>query len=172
MSIKQLLEKLNEISVQLKELQQDNQILRNEVESIAINEMAQLQGGDTTFFYYTLDNEALSHYPHVHICVKKGTKGWQGKQLHNGSPYITVGSVRLLTTLEYTADDMILETVIDEKIQNNKYKKIIAQWLNSKYKNRQNGQLNCIKCLDDYLTSNSKCQSKEQYEQWLEEICA
>lgn len=121
-----------------------------------ITEMAQKQGQDKEFVYYTLDNEYISHYPHVHVCVPIQDKRWEGKPLHSGNPLKTVASVRLLDTKTYTIDNLIFEEIKDKKIDSKKYKKVICDWLNStisglKINNRQG---NALKCLQDYLNSN------------------
>lgn len=135
--------------------QQMQQILEK-LDNIQITEMAQKQGQDAEFVYYTLDNEYISHYPHVHICVPNQNKRWDGKPLHSGHPLKTVASVRLLNTKTYAPDDIIFEEIKDPKIDTKKYRKIIADWLNStisglKYNNKQG---NALKCLHDYLNSN------------------
>ena len=124
--------------------------------STQFTEMAQKQGQDSTFVYYTLDNEFISHYPHVHICVPNNDKHWDGKPLNSGNPLKTVASVRLLDKLQYTVDDIIFEEIKDPKIESTKYKKIIANWLNSTISglNINNKQGNALKCLQDYLNSN------------------
>ena len=124
--------------------------------SIPFIEMAQKQGQDSTFVYYTLDNEFISHYPHVHICVPNNDNHWDGKPLNSGSPLKTVASVRLLDKLQYTVDDIIFEEIKDSKVESTKYKKIIADWLNSTISGLKinNKQGNALKCLQDYLNSN------------------
>ena len=124
--------------------------------STQFTEMAQKQGQDSTFVYYTLDNEFISHYPHVHICVPNNDKHWDGKPLNSGNPLKTVASVRLLDKLQYTVDDIIFEEIKDPKIESTKYKKIIANWLNSTISGLKinNKQGNALKCLQDYINSN------------------
>lgn len=127
------------------------------IQAMSVTEMAQKQGQDGTFVYYTLDNEFTSHYPHVHVCVSNNEKDWDGKPLRSGNPLKTVASVRLLDTLTYKPEDIIFEEIKDEKVDSPKYRKIISDWLNSTISGLKvnNKQGNALKCLQDYLNSNN-----------------
>lgn len=146
----------------IKELNQKLQQMLEFVQSFNITEMAQKQGQDGTFVYYTLDNEFVSHYPHVHICVSNNDKNWDGKPLRSGNPFKTVASVRLLDILTYQPQDVIFEEIKDSKIDSIHYKKIISSWLNSTISGLKinNKQGNALKCLQDYLNSNESKQDK------------
>lgn len=137
-------------------LNEQLQQIIDKIDCFIISEMAQKQGQDDTFTYYTLDNEYTSHYPHVHICVNIQNKQWKGKPLHSGNPLKTVASVRLLDTLKYTPEDIIFEEIKDEKIDSPKYRNIICNWLNSTITGLKinNKQANALKCLQDYLNNN------------------
>ena len=139
-----------------KKLNEKVEQIIEKLDNIQITEMAQKQGQDKEFVYYTLDNEYISHYPHVHICVSNQNKQWQGKPLHSGNPLKTIASVRLLDTKTYTPETIIFEEIKDNKIDNKKYRKIIADWLNSTISGLKvnNKQGNALKCLQDYLNSN------------------
>ena len=149
---------------ELKQLNEKLETIIEKLENIefqSMNEMAQKQGSDDVFIYYTLDREPISHYPHVHVCVKSGTKGWTGKNLDNGSPYIDLGAIRLLPNTEYTLDNLTIEHIRDSKIESNRYKKLFIEWLNKPYKNYN--ITNSQKCIDDYLESNEYCKFKKEY---------
>ena len=127
-------------------------------------EMAQKQGTDRNFTYYTLDNERSNHRPHVHICVPKGDKHWGGKDFRNGQNLKTVGSVflpyeQLRDKIEFTPENIQFEVVEDPKIQNTKYIKSICVWLNSENIDSFGNKINnAIKCFNDYKMSNGdKC---------------
>lgn len=124
------------------------------LDTISICEMAEKQGFDKEFTYYTLDNEYRTHYPHVHICVKTTSK-WDGKQLRNGSPYKTIGSIKLNRIKDYNINNIEFEEIKDNKITQNKYKKIFCDWLNSNNTGkRHNIYTNAYRCLDSYLMNN------------------
>ena len=153
------------------------------IESFAITEMAQRQGSDGNFEYYTLDNEYKSHVPHVHVCVNKGDKHWEGKPLRSGNPLKSIASVILYPDdREYTKGNIEFEDIVDSwflnkvpgdtldivdsRITNEKYKKIIAKWLNAK----RRGEANSIKCIDDYLLSNSDFYEREKYQKYIDSL--
>ena len=137
------------------------------IESFAITEMAQRQGSDGNFEYYTLDNEYKSHVPHVHVCVNNGDKHWDGKPLNSGNPLKSIASVILYPdSREYTKGNIEFEDIVDSRITNEKYKKIIAKWLNAK----RRGEANSIKCIDDYLLSNSDFYEREKYQKYIDSL--
>lgn len=165
--IKKLLEKLEEVQKDLKDLKQSNEILKEEVELFAITEMANRQGTDEYFEYYTLDSEYESHNPHIHICVKNNDKHWKGKPLRSGNPFKSIASVLLYPQkIEYNKDNIVFEDVVDSNIDTSKYKKIIAKWLNT----IRRGEENYIKCIDDYLTNNLKFFNREKYVEFLKSL--
>lgn len=103
--------------------------LEKELEQIY--EMAQKQGEDKEFTYYTLDNELASHKPHVHICVSKENKHWKGSNFKNGQNLKTVGSIflpfeQLKNKIEFTPENIQFEVIEDDKLQSNKYVKVIC----------------------------------------------
>lgn len=91
-------------------------------------EMAQRQGEDPYFTYYTLDNEQESHDPHIHVCVSIDDSRWNGKAI-NGK-YKSIASVRL-NREEYTADNLEFEHILKGNNFSNKTRKAIADWLNA-----------------------------------------
>lgn len=130
-----------------------------------IFEMAQRQGQDSDFVYYTLDNEPASHYPHIHICVKSDDKHWSGKNFKNGQNLKTIAAVRL-STKPYTESNVTFEIVVDSKITGIQYRRKIANWLNSRatsYTGRALGLTKSDKALNDYFESNSNCLHKQKY---------
>lgn len=131
-----------------------------------IYEMAQKQGVQDKFTFYTLDNEYISHYPHVHVCVKNDEKRWNGKALRNGSPYKTVASVRLRKDCNYTSYNLEFEEILDSKIENTKYIKTICNWLNSRellFDGSEDTKTNGFRCLQDYLRNNEESKHIEEY---------
>ena len=144
--IKQILEKLEDIL------------------NIPITEMAQKQGQDSIFVYYTLDNEFISHYPHVHVCVPNNNKHWGDSNFKNGQNLKTVGSVflpfeQLRDKIPFTVDNIEFEVVDDKKVINKKYVQIICNWLNQETEDDFGNKINnAVKCFNDYKMSNGdKC---------------
>ena len=136
--------------------------------SYEIDAMAQNLGDSKEFTFYTLDNEPISHYPHVHICVKKDPK-FKGKLLKNNSPYMSLGSIKLRPDNDYTIENLEFETIEDPYITNRKNKKIFVDWLLSNTKKRKFGNiLNCDLCIYLYLASNKQCQDRQAYEDYLD----
>lgn len=123
-------------------------------------EMAQKQGNDEFFVYYTLDNEYASHRPHVHVCVKIDNKKWHGAKFKNGQGLKTVGAVflpyeQLKNKIEFTVDNIQFETINDNNITNSKYVQVICKWLNSTVTDDFGNTIsNAIKCFNDYKLSN------------------
>ena len=121
-----------------------------------ITEMAEKQGFDKIFTYYTLDNEFETHYPHVHICVSNNEKSWDGKPLRSGNPLKTVGSVKLNRVDGYTPNNLEFEEIKDNKITNTKYKKEICNWLNSTFNGkRTTKETNAYRCINSYIMNNN-----------------
>ena len=132
-----------------------------------IDAMANNQGNEGKFTFYTLDKEPPSHYPHVHICIKQDKK-YQGKLLRNNSPYMTLGSIKLRADDNYTLENLEFETIYDESILTTRNKKLFLRWLlSSVTRKKLQGILNCWKCVDDYLNNNQKCQDRQAYEDYL-----
>ena len=127
---------------------------------LQLDEMAQRQGNDEYFVYYTLDNEFASHRPHVHICVNKGDKHWKGKNFKNGQNLKTVASVylpieQIKRNIPFSLDNLEFEEVIDNKINSTKYKKSICNWLNSIEEDEIGiTNTNAINSYRDYMKSN------------------
>ena len=123
-------------------------------------EMAQKQGKDKNFVYYTLDNELASHKPHVHICVPKDDKHWGGNNFKNGQNLKTVGSIflpyeQLKNKIPFTPENIQFEVIDDEKITGSIYVKGICDWLNSETEDTFGNKINnAIKCFNDYKMSN------------------
>ena len=131
-------------------------------ENKQIYEMAQKQGKDDSFTYYTLDNEFASHRPHVHICVSKNDKHWEGSNFNNGQNLKTVASIflpfeQLRDKIPFTPENIQFETIDDEKIKNSKNIEKICLWLNSTKEDSFGNKINnAIKCFNDYKMSNGK----------------
>ena len=123
-------------------------------------EMAQKQGKDENFTYYTLDNEFSSHRPHVHVCVSKNDKHWKGSSFNNGNNLQSVGAVflpyeQIKNKVPFTIDNIEFEIIDDKRVENIKYKKVICDWLNSEMTDSfGNKILNAMKCFNDYKLSN------------------
>lgn len=134
-----------------------NEAIANELK---LYEMAQKQGSDKQFIYYTLDNERASHRPHVHICVFKNNKHWNGSDFNNGQNLKSVASVflpfeQLKDGILFSPENLQFETITDDKIKSKKYVNTICTWLNSKVKDSFGNEiLNAIKCFNDYKMSN------------------
>lgn len=127
-----------------------------------ITEMAEKQGFDKIFTYYTLDNEFETHYPHVHICVSNNEKSWDGKPLRSGNPLKTVGSVRLNRINGYTTENLEFEEIKDNKITDTRYKKEICNWLNSTFNGKRNNkETNAYRCINSYIMNNEGYYNKE-----------
>ena len=139
-----------------KKLTHELKVICEQLESLyQINEMAEKQGFDSTFTYYTLDNEFLTHHPHVHICVPTQDKKWDGKPLRSGNPLKTVASVVLDKVDGYTTDNLRFEEIKDPKINNIKYKKEICNWLNSTFSGKlHNKYTNAYRCMVSYIMNN------------------
>ena len=109
-----------------------------------------------------LDNELTkSEPPHIHICVKKGTKGFRGKNLKNGSPFMSVFKVKLNPNCneKYTRDNIVL--IEDYGNNFNEVKDDLIEWLNAK---DEDGKPNCRDCLKNYLRSNGFGSFRNEYE--------
>ena len=123
-------------------------------------EMAQKQGTDEYFTYYTLDNEPVSHRPHVHICVSKNDKHWKGKNFRNGQKLKTVGSVylpyeQIKNRVKFTPDNLEFEEVEDAKVKGTKYVKAICAWLNAvEVDEFGSNATNAVNSFRDYKKSN------------------
>ena len=153
-------EKLEKICEQLEILVQEKQ---------PITEMAEKQGFDKYFTYYTLDNEYSSHYPHVHVCVPTADKSWDGKTLRSGNPLKSVASIKLDRVDGYTVDNLEFEEIKDKKITGNTYKKEICNWLNSNFNGkRTNKDTNAYRCLDSYIMNNENGTHNDQAEELLD----
>lgn len=126
--------------------------------------MAQKQGFVSPFTFYTLDNEYSSHYPHIHICVKNDNKT-KGVPLKNGSPYLSLGSIRLRPDDNYTLENLEFEVVENPIITNTKNKKLFIKWLLKI--NPLRGTSNASASLADYLLSNDKCKDRAKYLKFL-----
>ena len=127
--------------------------------SFEICSMSQRQGGFGQFEFYQLDKEPIwSEPPHVHICVKKGTKGWNGKGLYDKNSWLSIFKVKLNPNCKYTNENIV---VLDDYGNNfNKIKKDVIHWLNETYAGISNGQ----NCLRDYLISNGFGKFRNEYE--------
>lgn len=136
--------------------------LNEEFAKLQLYEMAQRQGTDKNFTYYTLDNELPSHKPHVHICVPVDDKHWNGKNFRNGQNLKTVGSVflpfeQLKDKIPFTPENIQFEVVEDKSIMSNKYVKGICNWLNKETEDAFGNKINnAVKCFNDYRISNSE----------------
>ena len=162
-------DKLNKLSTDINNLKQLNETLSELIENITINEMAEKQGFDAQFLYYTLDNEYQSHYPHLHLCVAKDNKKWDGKPLRSGNPYKSVASVRLTRLDGYTPENLIFEEIKDERVNTNKFKKIICDWLNSNFNGKRYlKQTNAEKCINSYLINNENGYFNSEAEKLLD----
>lgn len=157
---KEITEKLNEVLEEIGSLKRLNEAI------LTLTEMANKQGSDDLFTYYTLDNELYSHIPHVHICVPKADKHWKGKPLRSGNPLKTIASVRLNIIDEYSIDNLEFEGIVDPQINSSKYIKTICNWLNKK----KLGYPNWVKCLDDYITNNPDFATVEQYKVYIDSL--
>ena len=151
---------INDLNKQLE------RILESLSELTQINQMANKQGNDELFTYYTLDNEFYSHNPHVHICVSNNDKHWNGKPLRSGNHLKTIASVTLYITDEYTIDNIEFEEIIDKRILSNEYKKVICKWLNTK----KLGYPNWVKCINDYVTNNPDFHNYDIYYNYIKEL--
>lgn len=129
-------------------------------EVLQLYEMAQKQGKDKNFTYYTLDNELASHKPHVHICVSKNDKHWKGSNFKNGQNLKTVGSVflpfeQLRDKIPFTPQNIQFEVIDDSRITNKKYTQSICDWLNNEMEDAFGNKINnAMKCFNDYKMSN------------------
>ena len=142
--------------MELQEILDIMEQLLNKVDSICLYEMAEKQGYDKQFTYYTLDNEYKTHYPHVHICVKNDSK-WDGKPLRSGRPYKTVGSIKLNRIDSFTPQNIEFEEIKDTRITGTKYKKIFCEWLNSTNDGTLNNiDTNACRCLKSYIRNNEQ----------------
>lgn len=117
--------------------------------------MAQRQGGFDNFEFYQLDNGRENEPPHTHLCVKKGTKGFKGKNLVSGNPFMSVFKIKLNPDCNYNEQNI---TVLEDYGNNfNKVKDKVIKWLNTAH----HGQ----KCLQDYLLSNGFGKFQNEYEE-------
>lgn len=115
--------------------------------------MSQLQGNLKGFFFYILDSESPSHYPHVHVCVLRNDKHYKGKSLEDGSKYQTIASIKLRKSADYTVSNMEFEKIYDKNSITNKNKKVWAEFLNKV--NKDSGFSNNWQCWFDFKRSNS-----------------
>ena len=134
-------------------------------------EMAQKQGVSSGFVFYTFDNEYSYHYPHIHICVKSDDKKFKkGRVLKNNKSLKTLGSIKIRHDNNYTLENLEFETLFDDEINTNKYKKIFIDWLNDNPIKRLKDYTNSDKCLIDYHNSNSQYVDKDKYIQRIDYI--
>ena len=111
-------------------------------------ELAQKQGNDSIFTYYTFDNKNMAEKPHIHIC--SNDKEWQEIMSNNG--YKTVATVDLEPPYDFIK-------IYDNKIAVKNYKTMIITWLTA-LKKLWNGKIlnltNAENALNDYILSNNK----------------
>ena len=121
--------------------------------------MAQKQGGFDEFTFYTLDNEFnKTEPPHIHICVKKGTKGFKGKNLI-GYPLMSVFKVKLNPDCKYSLSNI---KVLEDYGNNfNIIKKEVVAYLNQR---KKNGNKRGQDCLESYIISNGFGKFRNEYE--------
>ena len=115
--------------------------------------MSQSQGNLKGFYFYILDSETPSHYPHVRVCVPRSDKHYKGKALEDGSKYQTLVSIKLKKEANYTSSNMEFEKIYDPKSITAKNKKIWAEFLNKV--NKDSGFSNNWQCWFDFKRSNS-----------------
>lgn len=119
------------------------------------NTLTQIVGEDENFKYYTMENEYNLAEPHIHICVDFDDKNWQGEKFRNGQPLKTIATIKIFEKHGiYTTDNLVLDEVIDSKINN--YKGQICKWLNAPDKSL-NEITNVQLALRNYLLSNPDC---------------
>ena len=110
-------------------------------------QLAQKQGNDSIFTYYTFDNENTAEKPHIHICTNN--EDWRGCISNNGLK--TIATIELEQPYNYI-------NIYDKKIKGSFYKTNILSWLTS-LKKSWNGKVlditNAKHALNDYFRSNN-----------------
>ena len=116
--------------------------------------LSQWQGNYKGFSFYTLDLEATSSYPHVHVCIPKDNKCYKGKWLEDGSKIQTVVTIKLRKTADYNSLNIEFDKIYDSRAVTSENKKIWSEFLNNA--NKDSGYTNNWQCWFDFKRSNAE----------------
>jgi len=139
-----------------------------------VESMARKQGISKDFIYYSFDRDSDSHFPHVHICVRKDNatyKNCKGKTIEGQNSLKSIASIRLRADANYTPENLQFEGAdkgkpIDDRINTVKNKKAIVEWLLSM--NIKEACPNYASCLRYYLTYNSGFLEKDIAKEYID----
>ena len=127
-----------------------------------LDEMAQKQGMEDNFLFYTLDDEYVSHKPHIHVCVHENDSRFSKV---NRNPikrdYHKLCTIIIPPSCEINESNLqIEEDYGNQELIKEKYKKGWIKFLNSSatpYKNVLE------KSLVDYMMSNCNIPYTQDY---------
>ena len=125
-------------------------------------------GADDRFMYYIMEDEYISEYPHIHVCVESSARQWEGKVLQLGNEYKCIATVRLACIKSYTVDNLEFGLIADKKATNNSVKKRICNWLNSCNDGLfENSEPNYILAMKAYVKTNPNGMHNKEYIDFL-----